>query len=391
MSHQPVNPSPDIVRLIRDGYEVEIRGAYLLISHVPYVASDRSIKFGTLVSELNLAGNVIAPPKDHVVHFIGSHPCHKDGSLMTQIQHNSSTRQLADGLVVNHSFSNKPQGGYPDYYQKMTRYVEVISAPARSLDPCVKAQTFRVIESKPEDSVFHYLDTNSVRAEIETISNKLKRRKVGIVGLGGTGSYVLDLLAKTPVDEIHLFDSDEFAQHNAFRAPGAPSVEQLKAPPPKVNYFADIYSKMRREIHPHPVYLNAANVHLLRELNFVFICVDKGSSKKDVVAYLEAKSISFIDVGMGVQVGNDNLLGILRATTSTPTKRDHLKKLVSFDDGADDEYSTNIQIADLNMLNAALAVIKWKKLCGFYQDLEQEHNCTYSINVNQLLSDEVVT
>jgi hypothetical protein len=391
MSHQPVNPSPDIVRLIRDGYEVEIRGAYLLISHVPYVASDRSIKFGILVSELNLAGNAIVPPKDHGVHFIGSHPCHKDGSLMTQIQHNSSTRQLADGLVVNHSFSNKPQGGYPDYYQKMTRYVEVISAPARSLDPCVKAQTFRVIESKPEDSVFHYLDTNSVRAEIETISNKLKRRKVGIVGLGGTGSYVLDLLAKTPVDEIHLFDSDEFAQHNAFRAPGAPSVEQLKAPPPKVNYFADIYSKMRREIHPHPVYLNAANVHLLRELNFVFICVDKGSSKKDVVAYLEAKSISFIDVGMGVQVGNDNLLGILRATTSTPTKRDHLKKLVSFDDGADDEYSTNIQIADLNMLNAALAVIKWKKLCGFYQDLEQEHNCTYSINVNQLLSDEVVT
>jgi hypothetical protein len=187
MSHQPVNPSPDIVSLIRDGYEVEIRGAYLLISHVPYVAPDRSIQFGTLVSELNLAGNVIAPPKDHVVHFIGSHPCHKDGSLITQIQHNSSTRQLADGLVVNHSFSNKPQGGYPDYYQKMTRYVEVISAPARSVDPSVKAQTFRVIESMPEESVFRYLDTNSVRAEIEAISNKLKRRKVGIVGLGGTG------------------------------------------------------------------------------------------------------------------------------------------------------------------------------------------------------------
>jgi len=147
---------------------------------------------------------------------------------------------------------------------------------------------------------------------------------------------------------------------------------------------------MRREIHPHPAYLNAANVHLLRDLDFVFICVDKGSSKKDVVAYLEAKSISFIDVGMGVHVGDNNLLGILRATTSTPTKRDHLKKLVSFDDGADDEYSTNIQIADLNMLNAALAVIKWKKLCGFYQDLEREYNCTYSINVNQLLSNEVV-
>ena len=267
----------------------------------------------------------------------------------------------------------------------------MISAPARSLDPSVKAQTFRVIESRPEESVFHYLDTNSIRAEIEAISNKLKRRKVGIVGLGGTGSYILDLVAKTTVDEIHLFDGDEFAQHNAFRAPGAPSVEQLKIPPFKVKYFAEIYSKMRREIHPHPVYLNAANVHLLRELDFVFICVDKGSAKKDVVAFLEVKSIAFIDVGMGVQVGDNNLLGILRTTTSTPGKRDHLKKLVSFNDDVDDEYATNVQIADLNMLNAAFAVIKWKKLCGFYQDLEQEHNSTYSINVNQLLSDEAIS
>jgi len=93
---------------------------------------------------------------------------------------------------------------------------------------------------------------------------------------------------------------------------------------------------------------------------------------------------------MGVQVGEDNLLGILRATASTPTKRDHFKKLVSFDEGMDDQYSTNIQIADLNMMNAALAVIKWKKRCGFYQDLEREHDCTYSINVNQLLSEEAV-
>ena len=370
-----------------EGYEVEIRGAYLLVSHVPYVTSERTIQYGTLVSELNLAGDVVITPKDHVVHFIGSHPCHKDGSIIRQIQHNSTTRQLAEGLVVNHSFSNKPQGGYADYYQKMTRYVEIISAPAQSLDPSVKTKTFRVIESKPEESVFTYIDTNSSRAEIEAISNKFKGRKIGIVGLGGTGSYVLDLVAKTSVDEIHLFDGDEFAQHNAFRAPGAPSVEQLRAPPPKVSYFAEIYSKMRRGIHPHVVFLNASNVRLMHGLDFIFICVDKGPPKKEIIAFLEANSISFIDVGMGVHVGENNLLGILRTTTSTPTKRDHLKKLVSFDDGKDDEYSTNIQIADLNMLNAALAVIKWKKVCGFYQDLEGEHNCTYSINVNQLLSD----
>lgn len=308
---------------------------------------------------------------------------------MKQIQHTSGRQQLAEGLVVDHAFSHKPEGGYADYYQKMSTYVDVISAPARSLDPGVEAKTFRVIESDSAESVFNYVDTNSSRAEIGAISDKLKPYKIGIVGLGGTGSYILDLVAKTPVKEIHLFEGDKFAQHNAFRAPGAPTVEQLRTPPPKLDYFGKIYSHMRREIYLHAGFLNAANVHQLRGLDFAFICIDDGRAKKEIFAFLEANSMSFIDVGMGIHIGENNLVGILRVTTSTPSKRDHVMQLVSFDDGEDGAYSTNIQIAELNMLSAALAVIKWKKLCGFYQDLEGEHNCTYSINVNQLHSEVV--
>ncbi len=162
----------------------------------------------------------------------------------------------------------------------MTRYIEVISAQAKSLDPTVTATTFRVIEAQPDESVFKYLDTNSARAEIDAISAKLKGHKIGIVGLGGTGSYILDLVAKTPVDEIHLFDGDEFAQHNAFRAPGAPTIEQLRKPPRKVNYFAEIYSRMRRAIHPHPEFVTISNVGGLAGMDFVFVCVDDGPAKK---------------------------------------------------------------------------------------------------------------
>jgi len=39
-------------------------------------------------------------------------------------------------------------------------------------------------------------------------------------------------------------------------------------------------------------------------------------------------------------------------------------------------------------LNAALAVIKWKKLVGFYADFRHEHHSTYTIEVNMLLSGE---
>ena len=52
-------------------------------------------------------------------------------------------------------------------------------------------------------------------------------------------------------------------------------------------------------------------------------------------------------------------------------------------------YASNIQVADLNMLNAALAVIKWKKLRGFYRDLEGEHHCTYTTDGNMLLNGDL--
>jgi hypothetical protein len=55
---------------------------------------------------------------------------------------------------------------------------------------------------------------------------------------------------------------------------------------------------------------------------------------------------------------------------------------------ADDEYDADIQIADLNALNAALAVIKWKKLCGFYHDEVHELHSTYTIDCNMLLSED---
>jgi len=186
--------------------------------------------------------------------------------------------------------------------------------------------------------------------------------------LGGTGSYVLDLVAKTPVKEIHIFDGDRFSQHNAFRSPGAPSVEELRGKPQKVAHFEKQYSKMRRHIVPHNYSINAKNVDELREMDFAFICIDGGSVKKLIMEKLEEFGKPFVDVGMGVYEVEESLGGVLRITTMTPCGHchDRAKKAVSFaDDDVRDEYSRNIQIADLNALNAALAVIKWKKLFRF--------------------------
>lgn len=393
MSQQLINHSPDLKQLRDEGYEIEVKGGYLLVHNIPYLNSAKEIKYGTLVSELTLSNNITTTrPNNHVIYFIGDFPCNKDGSIITAIQHSSQNQKLHESITVNHSFSNKPPTGYQNYYAKVTRYADIISAPAKSVDSSVTEKTFKVIPDEDNESVFNYLDTNTSRANINIINSKFNNQKIAIIGLGGTGAYILDLVSKTPVQEIHLFDGDLFLQHNAFRSPGAASNEQLALKMLKVKYYEEMYSKMHRGIKSHAYYINETSVKDLDGINFVFICVDKNTIRSSIIKYLLNTGISFIDVGLGVNVVDEFLIGTVRLTIGTAVKNDHLEKRISSSDANDDhEYSTNIQIADLNSLNAALAVIKWKKMVGFYQDLEMEHHSTYSINVAQLINEDLTT
>ena len=88
---------------------------------------------------------------------------------------------------------------------------------------------------------------------------------------------------------------------------------------------------------------------------------------------------------------DDQLLGIVQVTASTREKRDHVrgKKRIGLSRGdGDGVYSQNIQIAELNALNAALAVIKWKKFFGFYRDLENEHYSAYTLDGNLITNED---
>lgn len=55
-----------------------------------------------------------------------------------------------------------------------------------------------------------------------------------------------------------------------------------------------------------------------------------------------------------------------------------------------DIYDENIQVADLNALNAVLAVGKWKKLNGVYADLEHEHFSAYTVDGNCIVNEDQV-
>jgi hypothetical protein len=383
-----VRNSPDLTRLADEGYSIRIVDGHLVVDDIPFVNDAAEIQRGKFLCPLDLQGDRTAKPNTHVMCFIGGEPRDKHGQPIDGLINPDVEKWSASpDLIATCGFSLKPRAdGYHDFHEKVTSYAALVANHARALDPSVTELTAKPIASDEDDGVFVYVDTFSSRAGITTRNQQLALQKIVIVGLGGTGGYLLDLLAKTPIHEIHLYDGDLFGTHNAFRAPGAASLEDLRAGPMKVDHFTQIYAHMHRGIHPHPTRVTADNIDELLDADFVFLTMDANPDKKIIVEKLTDARVPFIDTGIGVDNDPDGIAGQIRITTSTPGRSEHITRdsLLSYLSGDDADYDTNLQVAELNMTAAAQAVIRFKKLLGFYADDEDERHCVYVTATNEI-------
>src|SRR5437899_7289209 len=133
MSSELISRSPDLKRLRDEGYDVTIVAGHLVVRHVPYVTPTLKVAYGSLVSRLDLAGEVTIRPSDHVVMFAGEKPCDRRGAPLHKVISSSGRQDLGSGLIVDHVFSSKPPAGYGDYYDKMTAYVRILAHEAVEL------------------------------------------------------------------------------------------------------------------------------------------------------------------------------------------------------------------------------------------------------------------
>jgi hypothetical protein len=383
-----MNPSPHIEKLSKE-YDVEIvQDKWLIIKRVPYLNKDLEIRYGIIVSDIEMTGNdVKVNLSNHPIYFAGEQPYRIDGVKLNP--NNTKKVELFPGFTVDFYFSYKLNRLYTDYYEKISHYVHIFSKHAMKKDP---SATFDVgsLVVVPNNLPFQYSDCNAVTPEGNILLEKFLEMKIGVIGLGGTGSYILDYLSKTPVKEVHLFDGDYLHNKNAFRSPGAVSIEDLKNIQRKTDYFEKEYKRIHQNIISHPEYIKSENLNILDSLSFVFISIDKSEIKEIIIQHLESKKISFIDVGMGIQIVDGAVLATIRTTLSTEEKREHIyeKQRVKFGENPNNEYSKLPQIAELNALNAAFAVIKWKKIIGFYHDREKEFHSQYLLPNNKILNND---
>ena len=391
MSHRPISRSRDLTRLRDEGYDLRIADGHLVVAHVPYLDREGRVQHGALVCALTLSGDQTARPDDHVAYFQGSEPCDRFGQPLARVIHSAcANKQLARGLQVEFMLSNKPPDGYPDYHAKMTTYVTLLAQHAVLIDPEATACTFPVASDENGEGPFTYLDTASSRAGIAAIAARLEGMRIAIVGVGGTGSYILDFLAKCRVSEIHLYDGDPLRQHNAFRSPGAIGLDALEAAPNKAEHHAQIYRQLHPGVIAHPYGIDERTHAELADMDFVFIAVDDNDARGDIITALQGHGVAFIDVGIGMQTREHDteyatLGGAARTTlVDWEPNRDHTTRIPTRSHNEENDYTTNIQIAEINALNAALAVIRWKRYAGIYDDLERERHSVYDIDGNTI-------
>lgn len=377
MSLQLINRSPDLSRLAEEGYALRIENGHLVVEEIAYLDSSRNIRRGAFVCPLDASDQRTVPPATHVMMFSGNSPHDRHGRPIAALGRTGPAMQALGDLRIQHAFSNKPRDGnglrgYRDYYEKITAYEAIILGEVHIIDPSATSKVGALPPTVSDNDPFTFPDSASARAGITELTSVFKDETVAIIGLGGTGSYIFDHVAKSPVPNIRLFDPDRFFPHNAFRSPGAPTRSQLQPPPFKVDYHADRYSQMKNGITAYKVKLKADNLHLLDGTTFAFVSMDPGPEKSVVVAKLEEMGIAFVEVGMGLHQTARGIGGTLRAVLSTTETRDAVRPHIPLDNpGQDRLYTTNIQVSDLNSFNADMAVQLWKGHRGFYANLAE--------------------
>lgn len=207
----------------------------------------------------------------------------------------------------------------------------------------------------------------SARDGVNDLAQKLIGVSVAIVGVGGSGAYILDFLSKTHLRLIRLYDDDIVHVHTLYRMPGALGNRALGKK--KVDVLYNIYSDFHEAIESIPEKINAGNVDRLFDLDFVFIAVDDGPSRELIARALQERSIPFVDLGMGLYKTPAGLNGMIRIAGGEIEDTERLvgTQYLPGTNPVDNEYRRQPQIGELNALNAALAVIRFKQRMGVFE------------------------
>ena len=251
---------------------------------------------------------------------------------------------------------------------------ELLHRYAKQIVGAVSAAGYPETHSLAKPGPFKIPNTFEARSALGPVQDRIRDQRIAIIGLGGTGAYVLDLMAKTPVPEIHLLDADEVEWHTFMRAPGAPTtgeIESLRSnPPTKVAYYHSKYASLREGIYPHVIRIDSPSI--LGEflpshpIDFAFVCIDQkkdsDTPRQDVVyEALSEAEIPFVDSGVSITLENDTVRGAVTTSFFAEKSEGWREAIPNAKVEGNVPGYRNVQLPEVNGLAASLAVMEWRR------------------------------
>lgn len=137
-----------------------------------------------------------------------------------------------------------------------------------------------------------------------TGQQKIRNTHVSVVGLGGTGSHVVQQLALLGVGELSLIDFDELEKTNLNRIIGARSDDRIPG-----TYKVEIAKRVVNSIDPsirvndiRKSILSKEAIHNLIKSNFIFGCVDNDGPRLVMNEICCAYEIPYIDIASEINM-----------------------------------------------------------------------------------------
>lgn len=137
---------------------------------------------------------------------------------------------------------------------------------------------------------------------------KLGRATIGVIGLGGGGSMVVQQAARAGFGKLVLVDHDLVEEKNRSRTVGTRSIDVGKPKAMAMKRLASEASKAVRVETCTDRFPSQASIELLKTCDLIVSCVDTFSARSEVAKFSLRHLIPVIDVGIGTHT-NDSKAG----------------------------------------------------------------------------------
>ena len=196
---------------------------------------------------------------------------------------------------------------------------------------------------------------------------KSQAQRLAIIGVGGTGTYLVDLLSRSGVQRIDIWDGDEIEERNARRGPGCRDTWNRSNGRNKAEALATWYNHNNTLVVAHPYnWQEDQPAEILQQCSCIFTAVDETEVRQKIHATASRIGIPVIDVGMGVRLEEGQVTGSLQAAVLPAIQEENGTIEGGEIAGARQQYR-NLVLPELHAMNAAIAVTMWRRLINQFR------------------------